>query len=618
MDTEKAQLDEESGAQNKFIKKEAFGSLSQLLTNIVSAAFSAAGASSQLGLVVLSERKDLSDYQCNGALAAARDLKQNPRQIAERIIETMKNSKDQGIFSALAVDGPGFINISLGNKFLISQINVLANTEKIAPLPASERKYTIVDFGGPNIAKPLHVGHLRSALIGDCLQRLCHFLEIKTISDIHLGDWGTPMGMLITEVHRQFPQLESKYDDHYAQDYIKALNTISLTIDDLETLYPQAAQRCQNNKEDMAEALNATAELQNGHPCAKAIWQRFVSVSIEALKKDFDQLGVHFDLWKGEASVHNRIAKILEQLKSEGYATMSEGALIIPLSDPKDKEEIPPFFLTKSDGAYLYSTTDIATLDERINDTHIEQMFYVVDKRQSLHFKQLFIVGRQIGLVPPDVILEHIAFGTMNGPDRKPFKTRAGGVMKLKDLIEMATEEARKKLAEMRAAADYDNEEREAIARTIGMAALKYGDLMHDRTTDYVFDLEKFTRFEGRTGPYVLYAAVRIKAILRKAKEQDFAIGPIATMGGIERELMLEMLRMPDLLYLAYHKRMPNYICDYAYDVAYAFNRFYLQCHILSEKDEALRASWLGLSDLCLYELETLLSLLGINVPERM
>ena len=368
----------------------------------------------------------------------------------------------------------------------------------------------------------------------------------------------------------------------------------------------------------MAQALNATAELQNGHPCAKALWQRFVTVSIEALKKDFNQLGVHFDLWNGEASVHNRIAKILEQLKKEGHAKVSEGALIIPINDEGQKEEIPPLILTKSDGAYLYGTTDVATLDERINDMHIEQMLYVVDKRQSLHFKQLFLAGRQIGMVPKDVIMEHIAFGTVNGPDRKPFKTRAGGVMKLKDLIDMAAEEARKKLSEMRAAAEYNNDERESIAKAVGMAALKYGDLMHDRTTDYVFDLEKFTRFEGRTGPYVLYAAVRIKAILRKAKEQGFAIGPITRLTGIERELILELLRMPDLLYLAYQKRMPNYICDYAYDVAYAFNRFYLECHILSEKDEALRASWLGLADLCLYELDTLLSLLGINIPKRM
>jgi arginyl-tRNA synthetase len=597
----------------------AFGSLCDVLTKKVAQAFASAGAPSELGRVVLSERRDLSDYQCNGALAAARELKQNPRQIAERIIETVKNNQGEEIFSALAVDGPGFINFSISDKFLISQVAALASTKKIASLPQVECKYTVVDFGGPNIAKPMHVGHLRSSLIGDCLQRLCHFLGLKTVSDIHLGDWGTPMGMLIMEMRHKFPELKSIYrSDCSEEECEKAIGKVSITIDDLEQLYPQAARRCQENKEDMAKALWATAELQNSAPFAKALWKRFVAVSIEALKKDFDQMGVHFDLWNGEASVHDRIAPILERLKQEEKATISDGALIIPLADPKGKEEIPPLILTKSDGAYLYGTTDVATLDERINELHIEQMLYVVDKRQSLHFKQLFLAGRQIGLVPPDIVMEHIAFGTVNGPDRKPFKTRAGGVMKLKDLIEMATEEARKKLSEMRAAADYDNDERESIAKAVGMAALKYGDLMHDRTTDYVFDLEKFTRFEGRTGPYILYAAVRIKAILRKAKEQGFTIGPVSTMSGVERELMLEMLRMPDQLYLAYHKRMPNYICDYAYDVAYAFNRFYLQCHILSEKDEKLRASWLGLSDLCLYELEKLLCLLGIDIPERM
>mgnify|MGYP000662194191 FL=1 len=274
--------------------------------------------------------------------------------------------------------------------------------------------------------------------------------------------------------------------------------------------------------------------------------------------------------------------------------------------------------LQKSDGAYLYGTTDVATLEERLEDLKAEQIWHVVDKRQSLHFKQLFLAARQIGLAGPEIRLEHIAFGTVNGPDRKPFKTRAGGVMKLKELISLATEEARKRLAEMRAAADYDAEEREEIAKAVGIAALKYGDLMHDHNTDYVFDLEKFSRFEGRTGPYVLYAAVRIKAILRKAREQGFKIGPISDMKGAERELMLELLRLPDVLYSAYYKRMPNYLCDYAYDLAYAFNRFYLECHILSEKNETLRSSWLGLSNLCLFELENVLFLLGITIPQRM
>lgn len=599
---------------NQSSTAEAYGSLCEIFTEIFSESFAAIGAPPELGKVVLSERKDLSNYQCNGALAAARDLKQNPRQIAQQIVDRVKSGDKDEIFSALSIDGPGFINISLSDKFLISQIDLLAKHKQIAPLPPNKQKYTVVDFGGPNVAKPMHVGHLRSTLLGDSLQRLCRFLGLKVVSDIHLGDWGTPMGMLITEVKRRFPDLlyfKADYSGPYPEES-------PVTIEDLEELYPQAANRCKENKEDMAEALHATTELQNGKPYARALWQHFVNVSIKALKEDFAELGVHFDLWNGEASVHHRIPKILEKLKKEGHATISDGALIIPINAPDEKEEIPPLILTKSDGAYLYGTTDVATLEERIDDMHLEQMLYVVDKRQSLHFKQLFIAGRQIGMVPADVILEHVAFGTINGPDRRPFKTRTGGVMKLKDLIKMATDEASKKLAEMRAAADYDQGERESIAKAVGIAALKYGDLMHDHNTDYVFDLDKFTRFEGRTGPYVLYGAVRIKAILRKAKDQGFATGPISVMRGIERELMLELLRMPDVLYMAYQKRMPNYLCDYAYDLAYTFNRFYLECHILSEKDEALRASWLGLSDLCLYELDTILSLLGITVPERM
>jgi len=591
---------------------ETFGSVSETLTNIFSDAFAQLGLRRELGKVVVSERRDLSDYQCNGALSGARELKQNPRQIAEKVIEIVSKGKEQEVFSELTVDGPGFINIKLSDKFLISSLQFLEKNKKITPLP--ERPHTIVDFGGANIAKPMHVGHLRTTLLGDCLQKLCRFLGLKVTSDTHLGDWGTQMGMLIAEMRHKFPNLP-----YFKPDYTGPYPKESpVTIEDLEALYPEASKRCQNDKAAMAKALYETTQLQNGAPYARALWQHFVNVSIKALKEDFAALGVYFDLWKGESDVHDRIPRILEKLKAEGKAITSDGALVIPLKDPEGKEEIPPLLLIKSDGAYLYGTTDIATLEERLEDLHAEQILHVVDKRQSMHFKQFFLAARQIGMAGPNLKLEHIAFGTVNGPDRKPFKTRAGGVMKLKELINLATEEARKKLAEMRAASEYDANERESIALAVGIAALKFGDLMHDYNTDYVFDLEKFSRFEGRTGPYVLYASVRIKAILRKAKEQGLIVGPITAISGIERELMLELLRLPDILYLSYHKRMPSYLCDFAYDLAYTFNRFYLQCHILSEADESLRSSWLGLSDLCLYELETLLSLLGISVPERM
>lgn len=604
----------QSVSKTPFVSNNAFGSVSDMLTRIFAAAFSEMGIASELGKVVISERRDLSDYQCNGALAAARELKQNPRQIAEKIIDLVRKSQEQEIFSTLSIDGPGFINTKLSDKFLIRTLRSLQQNKIIAPLPANELKHTMVDFGGANIAKPMHVGHLRTTLLGDCLQRLCRFLGLKVTSDTHLGDWGTQMGMLIAEMRHKFPELP-----YFKSDFNGPYPTESpVTIEDLEELYPQASKRCQSDKEAMAQALYETTQLQNGVPYARALWQHFVNVSIKALKEDFAALGVYFDLWKGESDIHDRIPAILERLKKEGHAVTSNGALVIPLQDPAGKEEIPPLLLVKSDGAYLYGTTDIATLEERFEDLQAQQLLYVVDKRQSLHFKQLFLAARQIGMAGPNIILEHIAFGTVNGPDRKPFKTRAGGVMKLKELIHQATDEARKRLAEMRAAAEYDVAEREEIAKAVGMAALKYGDLMHDHNTDYVFDLEKFSRFEGRTGPYVLYAAVRIKAILRKVQEQNLAIGPITTISGIERELMLELLRLPDILYSTYHKRMPNYLCDYAYDLAYSFNRFYLQCHILSEKDEALRSSWLGLCDLCLFELETVLSLLGINIPKRM
>ncbi len=320
--------------------KQAYGSLSKVLTEIFSQSFAAIGAPAELGKVVLSERKDLSDYQCNGALSAARDLKQNPRQIAQQIVDRVKSGDNKEIFSALSIDGPGFINISLSNKFLITQIDFLFNHKQIAPLPPEEQKYTIVDFGGPNVAKPMHVGHLRSTLLGDCLQRLCRFLGLKVVSDIHLGDWGTPMGMLITEVKRQFPDLP-----YFKADYAGPYPEESpVTIEDLEKLYPQAANRCNANKEDMAEALHATTELQNGKPYAKALWQHFVNVSIKALKEDFAELDVYFDLWNGEASVHHRIAKILEKLKKDGHATISDGALIIPINAADEKKKSHPSF----------------------------------------------------------------------------------------------------------------------------------------------------------------------------------------------------------------------------------------------------------------------------------
>lgn len=594
--------------------KEAFASTCEKLSEIFSHTFNSLGISPNLGKVVISERRDLSDYQCNGAMAAARELKQNPRNIAEKIIEAVKKNPEHEIFSDLTIDGPGFINIKLANKFLIDTLAQVQKKKLIAPLPASERKNTVIDFGGANIAKPMHVGHLRTTLLGDCLQRLCRALGVIVTSDTHLGDWGTQMGMLIAEMRHEHPELP-----YFKENFSGPFPTEPpVNIEDLEKLYPQAAKRCQTDKEAMAQALYETTQLQNGAPYARALWKHFVDVSIQALKEDFSALGVHFDLWKGESDVHDRIPKIIEKLKAEGHAILSDGALVIPVKDPSGKEEIPPLLLVKSDGAYLYATTDVATLDERIHDLHAEQIWHVVDKRQSLHFKQLFLAARQTGMAGPEIDLEHISFGTVNGPDRKPFKTRAGGVMKLKDLINQATEEARKRLSEMRAASEYEEEEKEAIAKAVGIAALKYGDLMHDHNTDYVFDLEKFSRFEGRTGPYVLYAAVRIKAILRKAKEQNFAIGPISKITNIEKELMLELLRLPDILYTAYHKRMPNYLCDYAYELAYTFNRFYLQCHILTEKDDELRSTWLGLCDLCLFALQTLLSILGIDTPERM
>ncbi len=391
-----------------------------------------------------------------------------------------------------------------------------------------------------------------------------------------------------------------------------------VTIADLDQLYPQASARCKGDKAEMEKALKATVELQNGRPGYRALWQHIMDVSLVALRRDFDELGVNFDQWFGESHYHERIPALLQRLKDNGTAIVSNGALVVSLTDVANGKEIPPLILVKSDGGYLYGTTDMATMEERIDDFKVKQLLFVVDKRQSLHFEQLFLATYKTGLADKTISFEHIGYGTVNGPDGRPFKTRAGGTMKLKDLIEQVKEESLKRLSEMRAADAYDQAERQIIADRVAIAALKFGELMHDCAADYIFDIGKFTRFEGRTGPYVMYSAVRIKSILKKAVEQGLTVGPIAAITGPERELILELCRFPDLLVNAYENRMPSYLCEFAFNLSQVFNRFYLQCHILNEQDKTLQSSWLGLVSLCLAQMQLVLYLLGIDIPERM
>lgn len=585
-------------------------SLTQELTGIFAEAFAKVGLEPKLGQVLVSQRPELGQFQCNGALPGARALKKNPRDLAQAVLEALQ---PRDMFQDVSLAGPGFINLTVTDSLLADFVQRLSEDPRLGCDPVTRPERLVIDFGGPNVAKAMHVGHLRSAIIGDCLQRLCRFVGHRVTSDVHVGDWGTQMGMLICEVRRRWPDLPY-FDPGFNGPYPAEP---PVTIADLEEMYPAASARAKDDPQEAEAARQATLELQDGRPGYRALWQHFVDVSLAEVRGDFSRLGVTFDLWLGESHAHGRIASLLERLKSRGLAVPSEGALVLPLPTEPGEKEMPPLLLLKSDGAALYGTTDLATLEERIRDLGAQAVLYVVDQRQSLHFQQVFRAARVAG-VTEGAALEHIAFGTVNGPDGKPFKTRAGGVMKLRDLIELAVEQVRQRMEEAGVAQGYPDEEKGEIAAKVGAAAVKFADLSNHRLSNYIFDLDKFTRFEGRTGPYLLYAAVRIKSILRKVAERGFEPGPLLPPTEPERDLMLLLGRLPDAVQAAYEERAPNFLCEFVYDLAQAFSRFYNDCHILSHPDEARRASWIALATLCLREIELVLSLLGMEVPERM
>ncbi|MFH1369386.1 MAG: arginine--tRNA ligase [Elusimicrobiota bacterium] len=584
--------------------------IKELLTQQFTEAFEACGYPGRFGEVVASQRPELGQFQCSGALGAAKAVKTAPMIAAGNIVEKLKS---QPIFKNLSIAEPGFINITLTDEFLASFVQELVSDDRLGHHSLQNAATTVMDFGGPNIAKPMHVGHLRSAIIGESLKRILRFAGEKVIGDIHMGDWGTQMGMLISELNLRKPDLPY-FDEKFKGSYP---SEPPATIDDLEEMYPAANARCKSDENAMAGALKATVELQQGRAGYRALWKHFVDVSVKALKADFEGLGVSFDLWYGESNYHDRIPAMIEYLKSKGVAELDEGALVIKLETQPGKKEMPPLILIKSDGGYLYGTTDLATVYERINDFKAGRILYVVDKRQSLHFEQVFQAAKKTG-ISGKASLEHVAFGTVNGPDGKPFKTRAGGVMKLKDLTAMTITEVLKKMEEAGVARDYGEDERRGIAVKVGIAAVKFADLMNLRTSDYIFDIEKFTSFDGKTGPYHLYAAVRIKSILRKAQEKGVKPGPILPPTEYERELMLNISRFAETVENARRNLAPHFLCELAHDLAQSFSRFYEHCHILNEKDAARQSSWLALSMLCLREFEQILSLLGIELPDRM
>lgn len=587
-------------------------SLAGELTAAAGAAFEAMGLEARFGEVRRSDKPELADFQCNGAMAAAKAAGRNPREIAGEIAAALK--AHPSVLSA-EVAGPGFINLRVSDAALSARAEGVRGDAMAGAEKASDPQVTVIDFGGANVAKPMHVGHLRSAVIGDTLQRLLRFLGDEVTSDVHLGDWGLQMGHLVTELQDEQPGL-IYFDAAYTGPYPAEP---PVTIDDLGRLYPQASAKAKADEARNERSQKAVAELQAGRPGYRALLRHFIDVSVEALKADYGFLNVSFDLWKGESDVDALIPGLVERFKEAGLAELSDGAWIVPVARESDKKEMPPVMLVNSRGGTGYHTTDLATILDRMDTLKPtpERMLYVVDQRQALHFEQVFRAADMLGLIGEDR-LEHIGFGTVNGADGKPFKTREGGVLRLADLQAMAMEEAEKKLSAANLPADMGAEERFDVAKKVAVAALRFSDLMNTRTTNYVFDLDRFTSFEGKTGPYLMYAAVRVKSVLRKAAEAGHAPGKVAVSEEAERALVLQLDGFGAALLGAREKRMPHILCEHLYNLAQAFSSFYAALPIAAEAGADKRTSRLALADAVRHQLETGLDLLGIEVPARM
>ena len=581
------------------------------LSAIVGAAFERLGLDAALGEVVRSQRPELGQFQCNGALAGAKAAGRNPRDLASAVVEQLAA---EPMIARLDLAGPGFINLDVTDGCLADRLAALAADDRFGVQQESPRK-VIVDYGGANVAKDLHVGHIRVALIGESIKRMFRLAGHDVIGDVHLGDWGAPMGQLITEMEDRFPGLPYFDPDHEGGYPERS----PVTIEDLQEMYPEAARKVADDPDFAARSRAATVALQAGRPGYRALWEHFCAVSIEALRSVYDALGVEFDLWLGEASVHDRIAPMVERMKDGGVAHVSDGALVVEVAKPDDSREIPPLMLVNSRGAFTYATSDLATIEERVDDFAAQEIVYIVDLRQSLHFEQVFRTARLAGMAGDDVILDHSGNGTVNGPDGRPFKTRAGGIPRLRDTIAEAIARAATRLDESDLATEYPEAERQEIARRVGLAALKYGELANHRASDYSFDLDRFTQLQGKTGPYIQYVTARASSLLARAAHLGFVPGDPAPPGNdAERALIIELAHFPEVFDRALTGRAPNVLAEYAYDLAGRFNRFYDSCHVLTEADEGRRSSWLRLVETTLRELALVLDLLGIEVPRRM
>ena len=572
-------------------------------------AFEAAGYDRGLGKVTLSNRPDLCEYQCNGAMAGAKTYRKAPIMIANDVVEKLQESTCIQEAEAVA---PGFINLKLDREFLAGYLNQMSEDAHLGFETAKEPKTIIVDYGGANVAKPLHVGHLRSAIIGESIKRIGKFAGHHVIGDVHLGDWGYQMGLIITELKKRKPELPY-YDESYTGDYPEEA---PFTISELEEIYPTASAYAKEHDDYREEALHATYLLQNGYKGYRAIWKHIMNVSVTDLKKNYERLSVDFDLWKGEADAQAYIPDMVEMLKEKGFAHYDEGALVVDVAEETDKKEIPPCMILKSDGAALYDTTDLATLVEREKLYDPDQVIYVVDKRQELHFVQVFRCAKKTGIVKPETELTFLGFGTMNGKDGKPFKTREGGVMRLENLIREIDEEMYKKIMDNRTV---EEEDARRTAEEVGLAAIKYGDLSNQASKDYIFDVDRFTSFEGNTGPYILYTIVRIKSILKKYAENggvlDGTIRPAEN--DAEKSLMLQVVKFNEVIDNVYKETAPHKLCAYIYDLANDFNKFYHDCQINVE-EENVKLARLKVVDVTMKVIKSALDLLGIECPEQM
>ena len=581
-----------------------------LIGNQISQAFEAAGYDATLGKVTWSNRPDLCEVQCNGAMAGAKLYKKAPAMIANDVANKLAECK---AVKDVEVINPGFINMNISDDFLIDYVSKMSTSDKFG-LEAVSSKKMIIDYGGPNVAKPLHVGHLRSAVIGQCVKNLCRYMGDDVTGDIHLGDWGLQMGLIMTELRKRQPDLVY-FDSDYTGDYP---DEPPFTLSDLEEIYPAASAKSKEDEAYKEEAMNDTFMLQQGDRGRTALWKHIMSVSIPDLKRNYDKLHVSFELWKGESDAKPYIKDMVQMMKDKGFAYESEGALVVDIKKDDDAKEIPPCMILKKDGAALYTTTDLATLLDRMSTSAPDKILYITDKRQEMHFTQVFRCAKKTGIVKDDTELAFLGFGTMNGKDGKPFKTREGGVMRLESLLKEINDEMYKKITDNR---EVDENEARKTADIVALAAVKYGDLSNQPTKDYVFDIDKFTSFEGNTGPYILYTIVRIKSILAKyeangKKAADAKISVIDSKH--QKNLMMDITKFAASIEAAYEDLAPYKICSYIYDLANSFNGFYHECRILAEEDASKQESYISLLVTCKKILEECIKILGFSAPERM